>query len=118
MRGSRGEADREQLVGMARENLLRADRMVMGLRDLIGTAGTQPEPELVRVRAIVDEVVSEFTAVSATDEVRIRVLGEFDELLARLMQLTHVFRNLFANAFEHNRNQRDLYVEVGQAESA
>jgi len=114
LRETSNEAMKEELVAMSRESLLRADRMLVGLRDLMRSAGAQPELELVDVRTIVDEVVEELSVGQGRNCGVIRVLDGFDAVLVRPVALTHVFRNLLANALKHNQGHDNLVVEVGQ----
>jgi signal transduction histidine kinase len=114
----RDEESKEQLLAMSRENLLRADRMLMGLRDLMRTAGTQPEPEVVRVSAILKEVVKDLTLSRGGAALPIQFVSDLGDVLARPVQLTHLFRNLLSNALEHNCDQPDLQIEVGQETDA
>jgi signal transduction histidine kinase len=83
------------------------------------TAGVQPglDLELVDVRMVVDQVVEEFRSSSELSNRSIEILGEFDTILARPLSLTHIFRNLLANALKHNHEQDNLVVEVGQRNS-
>jgi len=110
----RDGTDQERLVAMSRENLLRADRMLMGLRDLMRTAGDLPELELVDVRAIVDEAVKEQRGQEGRVAVPVQVVGDLVAVQARPVQVAHVFRNLLSNALDHNRGKADLLIEVGQ----
>ena len=110
----RDAESQERLVGMARETLLRADRMLMGLRELMRTVGTLPEPEVVRVNAILKEVVRDLSLARGGLDPPVEIVGELGDVLARSVQLTHVLRNLLSNALEHNRDQCDLQIEVGR----
>jgi len=110
----RDAESQERLVGMARETLLRAARMLMGLRELMRTVGTLPEPEVVRVNAILKEVVRDLSLARGGLDPPVEIVGELGDVLARSVQLTHVLRNLLSNALEHNRDQCDLQIEVGR----
>ena len=99
---------------MSRANLLRADRMLMGLRELMRTAGARQGLEPVAPREILKDVVEELRGASIGSENSIRIVGNLDVVFTSPLQLAHVFRNLLVNAFEHNRAQEDLLVEVGQ----
>jgi signal transduction histidine kinase len=107
----RGGRDREELIALAGENLIRADRMLIGLRDLIRTTGAGPAPGPVSVTTVVAEVIAELRAAGRLEggEIELRALPE---LLGRREQLVHIFRNLMSNAVDHSGHRRHS-IEVG-----
>ena len=114
LRESRDGEMRKELLTLARENLSRADRMLMGLRDLMRIAGAQPESSRTNAYEVMSEVLAEFADTMDGQGLPVTVLGELDDVVALPMHVRHVFRNLIGNALEHNRDLPDLRIEVGQ----
>jgi len=110
----RGEPQRGRMLALVEENLERADRMLLGLRDLMRAVGSRREVETVHVRSLLEEVVGELRAAREGAEPPVAIRCEPGTVQARREELTHVFRNLIANALEHNAGQSDLRVEVGR----
>jgi signal transduction histidine kinase len=107
---------RELLLSLARENLLRADEMLIGLRNLMRTVGTSRESSMTAVRPIIEQVVEEIQTSRGERPVSIQLTGGFGVVEASPEQLAHVFRNLILNALEHNEGKGDLAIEIGQYE--
>ena len=107
----RREREREGLIALARQNLIRADRMLIGLRDLIRTTGAGSAPGPVSVDTVVAEVIAELRAAGRLEGVEIEVRA-LPELLGRQEQLAHIFRNLMSNAVDHSGRRRHS-IEVG-----
>jgi signal transduction histidine kinase len=112
--GSEGSA-RERLLRLASENLLRADRMLLGLRDLMRTVGSSSGAQRVTVSSLVEDVVAELRAARAGEPLPVRVGGNLGEVAFPSEPLRHVFRNLLSNALGHNQGRLGLLVEVGRA---
>jgi len=108
----RGDEEREGLLALAGENLLRADRMLIGLRDLMRATGSEVAEELIDVRLLLNDVISEVCAAQGGRSLPVHLEGEFGVVRARRERLAHVFRNLIVNALEHNRGVPDLEVEL------
>lgn len=109
------DADRHaRLARLARQNLLRADEMLVGLRDLMRTVGSPPSRERVDVNALVDGLVAELAAAPGVGAVPVEAEGDLGELQAERNQLRHVFRNLIVNAWKHNRDVEALEIRVGR----
>ncbi len=109
-----GGVSREQLLSLAAENLLRADGMLVGLRDLMRATGFRSVAASVDVPGIVGGVIAELNAASGGRQLPIRLVGVFSSVRGQPDLLCHIFRNLIGNAIEHNRGRPDLQVEVGQ----
>jgi signal transduction histidine kinase len=107
-------ASKERFLSLAAENLLRADRMLIGLRDLMRAMGSPRREEPIDVRGVVEDVIAELRAASGGEAPPVCLVGQFSETSGQVEQLAHIFRNLIGNAIEHNRGRPDLHVEVGQ----
>ena len=104
------------LLSLARENLMRADEMLIGLRDLMRTLGASRESPTTAVRPVVERVVRELRASRGDLPVSIQLAEERVVVEASSEQLAHVFRNLILNSLEHNEDKADLAIEIGQHE--
>ncbi len=112
--GSDGAA-KDRLLSLASENLLRADRMLLGLRDLMRTVGSSSESQRVAVGALVEDVVAELRAARGGEPLPVHVGANLGEVAFPSEPLRHVFRNLLSNALGHNQGRPGLLVEVGRA---
>jgi len=110
-----GAGARADLVSLAAENLLRADRMLVGLRDLMRATGPRVDARPVDVCALVEDVIAEIkSSQTAGSRLTITVSGITSSVWTEPVLLAHVFRNLIRNAVEHNKGRADLEVEVGE----
>jgi signal transduction histidine kinase len=107
---------RAAMLSLARENLLRADEMLIGLRSLMQTVGTSRESLETAVRPVIEDVVREIEASRGDRPVCVQLVGNFGVVEASPEQLAHVFRNLIGNALKHNEDKADLVIEIGQYE--
>lgn len=107
---------RKLLLSLARENLLRADEMLIGLRNLMRTVGSSSESAVTAVRPVIEQVVREIEASRGDRPLSIHLSGAFGVVEASAESLAHVFRNLILNAVEHNPDEPDLTIEIGQYE--
>jgi len=107
-------ASKERFLSLAAENLLRADRMLIGLRDLMRAMGSPRREEPIDVRGVVEDVIAELRVARGGEPPPVCLVGQFSETKGQVEQLVHIFRNLIGNAFEHNRRRSGLRVEVGQ----
>lgn len=105
-------------LGLATENLLKADRMLVGLRDLMRTRGEEPAAEPVDVRSLLETVIQDLSGTWARGRLPIRIDGRLPVVSVNPEQLALVFRNLLQNALEHNADVPDLVVEVGAEDDA
>ncbi len=108
------DTERQRLAALAAENVRRADGMLVGLRDLMQSAGT-PEPiRPVATRALVDQVIDEVRSARGAPDLPIALVGTFADVEGQPRKLAHVFRNLIDNAVTHTRGRPDPSIEVGQ----
>jgi signal transduction histidine kinase len=114
---ARDGAGREKLLTLASENLLRADRMLVGLRDLMRAVGSTSEAEEIDLESLVLELTDELSALLGGVRVPVRVRGELGTVVGRTVELAVVYRNLLANAVMHNREVASLTIEVGRNET-
>jgi len=101
----------ERFFEMARENLLRADDMLMGLRNLMRIGARSEKPEPVNLVELVDGLRLEF---GGDPGFQIFVESELGTLEIDRPRLEHVIRNLLMNAVEHNSEKDDLQVTLGR----
>lgn len=107
-------AAHESLLSLAMENLLRADKMLVGLRDLMRTIGSPEARERVDLEAVAREVIEELTAARGGAPLPVRLASGLGSAFARREELTLVYRNLIANALDHNDGADGLAVEIGR----
>lgn len=114
-RESHAGQEREVFFELAADNLLRADRMLSGLRELAHDTVYTPSEEPTRIRPAIQGLFAEFPEGLG----RLVELAGDDELgstwLPRL-QVEHLFRNLIGNAFSHN-SPVELVIQVGRGTS-
>lgn len=116
-RNAASDAARERCMSLAADNLDRADRMLVGLRDLMRTVGTQEAVETVPLRALVQEVLDDLASSRGGATLPVRLIGDLGDVRAQSAKLRHVFHNLIANALEHGVDGvegDDLWIEVGR----
>jgi signal transduction histidine kinase len=77
------------------------------------TGAPSPAQE-VGVRTVIEELVEELEAAGAGADRRVRVENDLGVVTMAPLHLTHVFRNLIANALQHNGERENLVVEVGR----
>lgn len=104
----------ERYLALASENLLRADRMMVGLRDLMRVVGARPDPSVIEVKELVEDVVAELGASRGGAALPVAVRGPMGFVVGGRDHLTHVFRNLIGNALDHNRGHLRILIDVGQ----
>jgi signal transduction histidine kinase len=114
-RSSEAEATRAQYFEHARENLLRADRMLIGLRDVMRIASFEPGRAAIEIRPVIDGLLSEFSDVAGRT-VQIELEGDFGSARIPSQQIEHIFRNLVGNAIHHNPEVDRLTIEIGKVE--
>jgi signal transduction histidine kinase len=107
-------ASRESLLSLAMENLLRADKMLLGLRDLMRTIGSPEARERVDLEAAAREVLDELAVVRGGAPLPVQLGAGLGSAFARREELMVVYRNLIANAIDHNEGTEGLVVEVGR----
>ncbi len=109
------DTSRQDNLETALLNLLRADEMLTGLRDLMRTAAEQPELEHVGVRNLLENLTGEISASrGGIDETPVYLIGKFSKIVAHPILLSHVLRNLIQNALIHNEGFPELRIEVEQ----
>ena len=114
--GRQDGSSRDRFLGLAADNLNRADRMLVGLRDLMRSMGGESDELDVDVRSAVEQVVEELSAARGGAHVPVRIIGTLGNLRTRPAQLALVFRNLIGNALDHNPRDPRLAIEVGRRE--
>jgi signal transduction histidine kinase len=114
MAREKAPTERARFVGMAEDNLGRADRMLVGLRELLRAAGKAAAREHVAVEPLLQHLIDDLRAERLIADLPVRIVGPMGEVVGSREQLAHVFRNLIRNAIEHNRDLTNLAVEVGR----
>lgn len=105
--------ERGRLTSLAAENVGRADRMLVGLRDLMRSAGAPEAVDRVAPRALIEQVVAEVRGARDAPDLPITLVGAFGDLRAQPTKLAHAFRNLLDNAVMHARGRPGARIEVG-----
>lgn len=107
-------ASHDSLISLAMENLLRADKMLVGLRDLMRTIGSPETRERVDLEAVAREVLDDLAVVRRASPLPVQLGAGLGSAFARREELVLVYRNLIANAIDHNEGADGLVVEVGR----
>lgn len=112
--GEREGMGRTRLLALASENLLRADRMLVGLRDLMRAIGFPSAVAEIDLEGVVTEVIEELAASHGGSRLPVRIHKPLGTATGRKPELAVVFRNLIGNAVAHNRDDPALVIEVGR----
>jgi len=107
------EPQRARLLELTGANLAQADRMLLGLRDLMRTVGRPGPPRAVELGPLVEGVVDELRAAHGGGDLPIALRSRLAPVEGEPAKLAHVFRNLLANALEHTRHRAEPRIEVG-----
>ncbi len=113
-----GSLKRHDYVALARENLARADRMIVGLRELMRVVGTRTAPGEILVGPLVEELLDDLRAEGLGQPLPVELKGALGSIQGDQQQIKHVFRNLITNALIHNSGAKDLRVTVRREDRA
>lgn len=105
---------RDAYVSLARENLARADRMVVGLRNLMRAVGTRAAPGRISAGSLLEEVMEDLCTQKLGRPLPVVLREPLGEIEGDREQLKHLFHNLISNALDHNPGAEDLSIEVGE----
>ncbi len=110
-RGAQSTDRREKFFDISDQNLIRADRMLVGLRDVMRSASSSVGDRPIDVRPVLENLIPEFSDAAAT----IHLHGELGAVPVHTQKLEHIFRNLIANAIDHNSEVPNLVIDIGKA---
>lgn len=99
---------------IANENLKRAERIVFGLRSFVQADGAIAPYEHIKVNKLVEEMLEDLDLATGPKGGVVRIVGDLGTMFGSRVHVSHVFRNLIANAVLHNSEFEDLVVEVGR----
>jgi signal transduction histidine kinase len=92
---------REEMLSLLATSLEVADRMLVGLRDLMRKVGGFEAWSRFCVRDLAVEIVEEIRAAQPESSVQITIEGDCGSIFAQRDKMASVFRNLLTNAARH-----------------
>jgi signal transduction histidine kinase/tetratricopeptide (TPR) repeat protein len=101
------------LCDLGMQSLRSAERMLVGLRDLMRSRAKEPVKS-VAVRALLEEIAGDIRRVRAAEHLPIEIAGTPFDVEAQPTKLRHLLWNLIDNAVVQTRALEGGRVEVGQ----
>jgi signal transduction histidine kinase len=103
---------------IANNSLLRADRMVEGLRSFVREEGEPTPMEEVDIADVVMDVLDELDAPITNAAATFRMNENLGTMFGSRAHASHTFRNLISNALAHNSKKEGLEIEVGRCDTS